>query len=376
MNARTLSRVVLLLAAALLSASSAPATTYVVKPDGTGDFPTIQAAIDACVNGDVVELTDGTFTGDGNRDISYLGQAITVRSQSGNPETCIIDSEGTLAESHRGFNFDMNEGPDSRLEGITVMNGWVTESGGAVLCDHVTATFTNCVFSGNTAGMSGGAAYLFGGAPTFTNCDFTRNWATDSGGGVWCRHGAATFTSCAFDGNTASDGGGGAWSWSSTNTFTGCTFSGNSATGSGDLWLRGCDNAVIDNCTFYGAVGGSVGLSYSASIMENTIIAFSIQGSAVVCDERSTIALTCCDIYGNAGGDWVGCIANQYGINGNIGEDPLFCNPNGGDLALHENSPCAPVNSGGCGLIGALPVGCGTTAFEPATWGAIKASFK
>ena len=45
-------------------------------------------------------------------------------------------------------------------------------------------------------------------------------------------------------------------------------------------------------------------------------------------------------------------------------------------LTLDEASPCAPANSGGCGLIGALPVGCGATAVEPATWGGIKASFR
>ena len=43
------------------------ATTYLVNPEGTGDFPTIQAAIDAVVDGDIIELNDGTFTGDGNR---------------------------------------------------------------------------------------------------------------------------------------------------------------------------------------------------------------------------------------------------------------------------------------------------------------------
>jgi hypothetical protein len=79
--------------AIVLTASgfSARATTHVVRPDGGGDSPDIQAAIDAATDGDIVELTDGTFTGDGNRDIDYKGKALTVRSQSGNPEGCIID---------------------------------------------------------------------------------------------------------------------------------------------------------------------------------------------------------------------------------------------------------------------------------------------
>ena len=74
--------------------------------------------------------------------------------------------------------------------------------------------------------------------------------------------------------------------------------------------------------------------------------------------EVAPATLTCCDIYGNAGGDWVGCIADQYGINGNISEDPLFCDLPGGDLHLNENSPCAAPQQPTCGQIGALGIGC------------------
>jgi len=67
----------------LVSAAAVSATIYVVNPQGTGDCPTIQAAVDAVMDGDIIELTDGTFTGDGNRDIDFLGKAIIVCSQLG-----------------------------------------------------------------------------------------------------------------------------------------------------------------------------------------------------------------------------------------------------------------------------------------------------
>ena len=86
------------------ASGTARAADYLVHPDGTGDFPTIQAALDAAGQGDVIELADGTFTGDGNRDIDYLGKAITVRSENG-PENCIIDLGGSPAEPHWGFVF-------------------------------------------------------------------------------------------------------------------------------------------------------------------------------------------------------------------------------------------------------------------------------
>ena len=60
-------------------------------------------------------------------------------------------------------------------------------------------------------------------------------------------------------------------------------------------------------------------------------------------------------------------------MNGNIALDPLFCDPAAEDWRLCAESPCAP-GAGGCGLIGALPVGCSCPiAAEPATWGRVKA---
>jgi hypothetical protein len=113
--------------------------------------------------------------------------------------------------------------------------------------------------------------------------------------------------------------------------------------------------------------------------LENTIIAFNDLGEAILCaDGNSSAHLTCCDLYGNEGGDWVGYIEDQYGINGNISEDPLFCDPESGDFTLHEDSPCAPFTPPNeeCDLIGAWPVGCEPTAVRVGTWGAIKAMYR
>jgi hypothetical protein len=79
-----------------------------------------------------------------------------------------------------------------------------------------------------------------------------------------------------------------------------------------------------------------------------------------------------CDLFGNAGGDWTGCIAGQEKGDGNLALDPLFCDMANGILTLDAVSPCAPGNSGDCDLIGALPVDCGVQAATQATWGRIK----
>ncbi|MBM3318277.1 MAG: hypothetical protein FJY75_10555, partial [Candidatus Eisenbacteria bacterium] len=54
--------------------------------------------------------------------------------------------------------------------------------------------------------------------------------------------------------------------------------------------------------------------------------------------------------------------------------DPLFCDPENLDLRLHSDSPCAP--GGECGLMGALPIGCGPTPAEATTWGRVKVLFR
>lgn len=66
---------------------------------------------------------------------------------------------------------------------------------------------------------------------------------------------------------------------------------------------------------------------------------------------------SCTDVYGNAGGDWVGCLAGQDSVNGNFHADPLFCGADGDDnrFTLGGASPCA---NDTCGLIGAEDIGC------------------
>jgi hypothetical protein len=83
--------------------------------------------------------------------------------------------------------------------------------------------------------------------------------------------------------------------------------------------------------------------------------------------------VTCSCIYGNELGDWVGCIADEDSVNGNICEDPLFCDIAGEDFMVEDCSPCLGVCVTG---IGAYESGCACgAATMPTTWGGIKAEF-
>jgi hypothetical protein len=96
-------------------------------------------------------------------------------------------------------------------------------------------------------------------------------------------------------------------------------------------------------------------------VVDHTIIAFSDLGEAVY--GFVVPALSCSDLYGNAGGDWTEDIEHLEGQMGNFCSDPMFCDLASGNYALEHDSPCCP-GANPCGLVGAGPIGC-TTADAP-----------
>ncbi len=180
-------------------------------------------------------------------------------------------------------------------------------------------------------------------APVFERCVFSGN-SSLRGGGVACHTATPRFIDCLFIDNYASNSGGALSSFYSSPVFSGCTFVGNSAGSFGSgMWFQGSP----------------------APAVERTIIAYGRQAAAVHCDTLTTLSISCCDIYGNTGGDWVGCIADQEGVNGNFSASPIFCGADSGDFTLSANSPCLPgnhPNGDDCGLIGAYGEGCDAIA--------------
>ena len=62
----------LLVSLVLISAMPAVAVDRYVP----SSYPTIQAAIDVAQDGDTVLVADGTYTGDGNRDIDFAAKQL------------------------------------------------------------------------------------------------------------------------------------------------------------------------------------------------------------------------------------------------------------------------------------------------------------
>ncbi len=161
------------------------------------DQPTIQAGINTAMNGDTVLVSDGTYTGTGNKEIELKGKAITVMSANGFL-TCIIDCEG----SGRSFYINDAEQSDTIIRGFTVRNG-SSAWGGGFYVDYSDPVIWGCRIEGNTATYEGGGIYCIESSPTFINCIATNNYS-DSGGAIACYFNAEPeFYNCTVAENSA-----------------------------------------------------------------------------------------------------------------------------------------------------------------------------
>ena len=194
MCTRTLSHCVCVVGLLLITTVAGAQTSYYVNGScgnnaWTGTSPvcaapdgpkaTIQAAINATSNGDVVFVADGVYTGSGNKNLSYNGRLITVRSADG-PDNCIIDCQGT----DRAFTFENGETTESVIQGFTITNG-SAGLGGGFFAENAGASVLDCVFDSNTAEVGGAIYFLYASDLTLADCGFIRNTAVAGGGGIF-----------------------------------------------------------------------------------------------------------------------------------------------------------------------------------------------
>ena len=227
-----------------------PPKVISVDDDGPADFNTIQAAIDSANDSDVVILRPGTYTGHGNRDIDFLGKAITVRSTDPNDPNIvaatIIDCNASSGDPHRGFIFQNGESHDSVLDGLTITRAY----GGGVHCTSASPAIRNCTISWCRNEGDGGGMYAKSADLVLTNCTFTHNTAK-SGAGIYNHGGGGVITDCVFSFNQA-HGGGGLYKISSEDVvLAGCKFINNKAVYGGALISYGHPILARD-CRFTG----------------------------------------------------------------------------------------------------------------------------
>ena len=153
------------------SAQSIPAAVIFVNSvagtNGTGTaqnpFNTIQAALDAAADYDIISLAAGTYSGLGNVNLDYSGKPIMVQG-SGEASECIIDCEWTAS---CGVDFHTGEDNRSVLSSVRICHAnqaAIRGTGATFPCVQYCQIFSN----GTALQSRTGGAWR-------RNCDISRN---------------------------------------------------------------------------------------------------------------------------------------------------------------------------------------------------------
>ncbi len=142
--------VVIALVCLLGIAGPLSAATLHVDSSGKSGFSSIQAAVDASSDGDIIIVNPGTYAGRGNQDINLQRKAIRIQGSdpedSSVVEATVIDCGGTESNPHRGFYVNEFAG---EIAGLTITNG-LASAGGAIYCRNSTLAVKQCRIVNNT----------------------------------------------------------------------------------------------------------------------------------------------------------------------------------------------------------------------------------
>lgn len=168
------------------------------------DYATIQDAIDAAEDGDIIEVYDGSY----NENISFNGKNVKVYAKNGPIATSILSPVGSNTSV---VTFNKNENSGAVLQGFTISSGNAQYGAGILIANGASPSITNCTIKNCTAEKSGGAIAVMGrnSNPNISGLTINDNYATN-GAGIACLDNASIFMeSVSIYQNIANDSGGG-----------------------------------------------------------------------------------------------------------------------------------------------------------------------
>jgi len=278
------------------------------------EYSTIQSAIDASSSGDTVLVSAGTYF----ENINFNGKNIAVIGED--RENTIIDG----GQNGSVVTFDSIEGTASALSNFTITGGNAYDGGG-IYCSSSAPTIKDNIITGNVSETYGGGISCNYSSPIIMNNTITSNSAIYGGGISFDRYTSSVIKGNNINGNSAEEGGGiGCFTFSSP-TITNNTIAGNSASTNG---------------------GGIYCYYISSPSVTNTII---WDNTAPTDPNISVYFSDPFFNYSDIEGGWEG--------DGNIDADPLFCDPENGDLTVQSDSPVLGAGQDGADM-GAYGVGC------------------
>jgi hypothetical protein len=246
-----------------LTAGVGRANTITVCWDGSGDYVTIQAAINGALDGDVIVVCEGHY----EENISFLGKDITLTSIDPEDPDVIANTIIDGAVNGPVVTFTGDEGDDCLLTGFTITNGFNFGDGGGIAGNHTHCNIARCKVMLNTSqGRGGGIADVDG---AISYCVIRGNAADAGGGGLYGCNGA--ILACEIGCNYSDNGYAGGL-LECHGVIADCTINSNSALNGGGLF--NCDGN-ISACI---VVGGHVnlqggGLKACHGTIEDSVIA-------------------------------------------------------------------------------------------------------
>jgi hypothetical protein len=326
--------------AAVLSIPGLAISATIYVPD---DYPTIQQAIDAAMNGDTIIVRQGTYV----ENVDFLGKAIMAQSEQG-PDATVID--GNQAGSVVTFKNGENE--NTILEGFTITNGSGTfvddyweYAGGGIYCDGSSPTIRLNKFTDNAANNGGGMVAGFESSPSITNNIIFMNSANTTpgkmggGGGI-----AVAFDSNPvishndiFDNYSNVAGGGLACGFDSTPEVRNNTIYANTANVyGGGIQIYSSTSGTFENNLIMGntslGVNGAGGISCRAEsfpVIANNLItgnSAATHGGGIRCFEKSYPTIRNNLIHGNSANQTGGGIRCDSGASVTISNTILWDN--------------------------------------------------
>jgi hypothetical protein len=312
-----------------LTAMSTATTVHIPQ-----DWERIQDGIEAASDGDTIMVATGTYV----ENLDFIGKSIVVTGTAPKDSTIVaatvVDGDGAGSV----VLFRSGEGPDSIIQGLTLINGrgyaWTADpdsrAGGGIFCHNGTAPQIRfCEIRDNTAETGGGIGCGWSTAPWITDCVIHDNvavagrWPWDWGlGGGFCEAiesgaGGALIERCVFRGNFAESRGGGGASGRGT-LFRECIFDSNYAESSGGGFrVRQGGAPIFENCLFkdnHTGSGGGIMASNSSPIMRNCTFRNNraqFVGGAVASYKYSDLSLDHCLLVDNEAGEGAGLHVSQ-----------------------------------------------------------------
>ena len=344
--------------AVCMLAGTAFANTILVRQDGSGDYTTIGAAVNAASNGDVITVGLGTYS-----EYVTITKSVALASESGAAVT-ILDGLGAQRI------FVVDGAVSVTMRGFTFAHARSDEGSALLVWHQPTVLVENCIFDSNYATGSNAVAVRHAGSSLqLRNCLFVRNQAALHSAALSSNLNAVLkVENCQFVENRAS-GHAAMNTISSHVEVTGCLFLRN--VGSVGALTLEYSTGFVTATTFQGNSGPSGTVSLDSGVsFHNNIISGEVSGSGL-----STSAGTdhTCNLYFD---NHLGASNQPLGA-GEIVGDPLYCEPQADIFLLCSGSPAL----GGlkcCGAMGAYGQGCECSpiATEPTTWGDLKSTYR